>query len=208
VTAFAAFDAVLIAASQGGLPACRAVVGALPPDFPATVVYAQHRSPGSSDAPVRLLQHWCALDVRAGENGTELRAGTLVVPPADAHLRVTGDHRLALDPGNPGVGLADELFASAAAVYGDRLLAVVLTGRLRDGTRGVQAVKARGGRVLVQDPGGAEQGSMPWNALATGCVDLVLDLPRIADALVSLVTVPGAADLFAVRPLTGTVPRG
>jgi two-component system chemotaxis response regulator CheB len=122
-------------------------------------------------------------------------------------VRVTAERRLALAPGDPGVGLADELFASAAEVYGARLLAVVLTGRLRDGTRGVRAVKARGGRVLVQDPDHAEQGSMPWNALATGCVDLVLDPPRIGDALVSLVTVPGAAELFAVRPLTGDLTR-
>jgi chemotaxis response regulator CheB len=51
----------------------------------------------------------------------------------------------------------------------------------------------------VQDPETADHGSMPWNALATGCVDLVLDPPRIAAALVALVTVPGAAELFDVR---------
>ena len=61
------------------------------------------------------------------------------------------------------------------------------------------AVKARGGRVIAQDPATAEQGSMPWNALATGCVDLVLDVEHIADALVALVAVPGAAELFGVR---------
>jgi two-component system chemotaxis response regulator CheB len=123
-------------------------------------------------------------------------------------VHVSRERRLALEPGDPGVELADELFASAAAVYRDRVLAVVLSGRLRDGTRGVQAVKAHGGRVIVEDPERADQGSMPWNALATGCVDLVLDLPRVADALVALVTVPGAAELFAVRPLTGAMSRG
>ena len=63
----------------------------------------------------------------------------------------------------------------------------------------MQAIKAAGGRVIVQDPETAEQRSMPWNALATGCVDLVLDPARIADALVALVAVPGAAELFGVR---------
>jgi two-component system chemotaxis response regulator CheB len=195
----AGFDVVVIAASQGGLRVCRRLAEALPVDFPAALVYAQHRSPGSSTAIVDLLTRWCALPVRAGVDGLELIAGTVTVPPADAHVGISADHRLVLTDGAPGTAMADELFAAAAAAYGARTLAVVLTGRLRDGTRGVQAVKAAGGRVIVQDPETAEQRSMPWNALATGCVDLVLDPQRIADALVALVTVPGAADLFGVR---------
>jgi two-component system chemotaxis response regulator CheB len=195
----AGFDVVLMAASQGGLPVCRQIVESLPADFPASVIYAQHRSPRASTAVVNLLGRRCALEVRDGVDGIELTPGTVTVPPAGMHARVSAERRLALSPGAPSTALADELFASAAPVYGSRALAVVLTGRLRDGTRGVQAVKAAGGRVIVQDPESAEQPSMPWNALATGCVDLVLDPPHIADALVALVSVPGAADLFSVR---------
>jgi two-component system chemotaxis response regulator CheB len=194
-----AFDVVLIAASQGGLAACRRVLQALPADFPAPVVYAQHRSPGASTAVVLLLQRWCALDVRSGVDGAELAPGTVLVPPGDARVRFMADRRLEVAGDLEGAGLADVLFASAAERYGPRALAVVLTGRLRDGTRGVQAVKAAGGRVIVQDPASAEQASMPWNALATGCVDLVLEPAKIADALVALVQVPGAAELFGVR---------
>jgi two-component system, chemotaxis family, protein-glutamate methylesterase/glutaminase len=205
VTAYAGFDVVLIGASQGGLSACRRVVEGLPADFPAAIVYAQHRAPGSSEAAVKLLRRWCALDVRPGVHGAALEPGTLTVPPADVHVGATPDRRLSLSDGDPGVTLVDGVFSSAAEVYGPRALALVLTGRLRDGTQGVRAVKARGGRVIVQDPESAEQPSMPWNALATGCVDLILDLPRIADAVLALVTVPGAAELFAVRPMTGPV---
>lgn len=195
----ASFDVVLLAASQGGLRVCRQLAAVLPVDFPAAVIYAQHRSPGASMAVVDLLARSCALDVRIGVHGLALTPGTFVVPPADAHVGVSAQRRLTLTSGAPGTQLADELFASAAAVYGPRTLAVVLTGRLRDGMHGVQAVKAAGGRVIVQDPGTAEQRSMPWNALATGCVDLVLDPAHIADALVALVSVPGAAELFEVR---------
>ena len=120
------------------------------------------------------------LEVRVGIDGGRSTPGTITVPPADVHVRVSAERRLALTPGQPRTELADELFASAARAYGPRALAVVLTGRLHDGTRGVRAIKARGGRVIVQDPASAEQGSMPWNALATGCVDLVLDPPQIA----------------------------
>jgi len=196
---FAAFDVVLIAASQGGLDACREIVGALPADFPAGLVYAQHRAPRASNALIDLLARRTALTVRGAEEGAAFAAGTLTVAPADVGLRVTPARRIALSGGPPRMRLADELFASAAEAYGPRALAVVLTGRLNDGTAGVQAVKRHGGRVIVQDPDTAEQPSMPWNALATGCVDHVLDLPRIADALVALVTVPGAAELFGVR---------
>jgi two-component system chemotaxis response regulator CheB len=114
-------------------------------------------------------------------------------------MRVDARRRVALSEGVPGPALADELFASAADALGARVLAVVLTGRLSDGTAGVRAIKGAGGRVIVQDPETADQGSMPWNALATGCVDLVLDPPRIAAALVTLVSVPGGAELFGVR---------
>jgi two-component system chemotaxis response regulator CheB len=195
----AAFDVVLIAASQGGLRVCTQILAPLAADFPAAVVYAQHRSPGASTAAADLLARATALDVRAGEDGAELAPGTVTVPAADVFVRVSRDRRLALEPGEPRAALADELFVSAAAAFGPRALAVVLTGRLADGTRGVQAIKAAGGRVIVQDPATAEQASMPWSALATGCVDLVLDPPRSADALVALVSVPGAADLFGVR---------
>jgi two-component system chemotaxis response regulator CheB len=199
VTRGGAFDVVLIAASQGGLGVCRRILAPLPPDYPAAIVYAQHRRPATSIAPRDLLARWTELDVRTGADGDELRPGTVVVPPSDVWVGVSPERRLRFADGPAGVELADELFASAASVYGRRALAVVLTGRLRDGTRGVRAIRAGGGRVIVQDPETAEQPSMPWNALATGCVDLVLDPARIADALVALVTVPGAAELFGVR---------
>ncbi len=196
---YAGFDLVLIAASQGGLRVCRGIVAELPPDFPAALVYAQHRSPGASTAAADLLRRGTDLRVRVGTDGMALTPGTITVPPADAHVRVTPERRLALTPGQPRTELADELFASAARAYGPRALAVVLTGRLQDASAGVRAVKAHGGRVIVQDPATAEQGSMAMNAMATGCVDLVLDPPRIAAALVTLVMVPGGPELFGVR---------
>ena len=196
---YAGFDLVLIAASQGGLRVCRGIVAELPPDFPAALVYAQHRSPGASTAAADLLRRSTDLQVRVGIDGLELKPGTIAVPPADVHVRVSSERRLALTPGHPRTELADELFASAALAYGPRALAVVLSGRLQDGGVGVQSVKAHGGRVIVQDPVTAEQDSMPRNAMATGCVDLVLDPPRIAAALITLVMLPGGPQLFGVR---------
>ena len=78
---FAGFDVVLIAASQGAAPVMRTLAAALPPDFPAALIYAQHRSPGSSTAAADLLSRQTALEVRIGVDGDELRAGTTTRTP-------------------------------------------------------------------------------------------------------------------------------
>jgi two-component system, chemotaxis family, protein-glutamate methylesterase/glutaminase len=197
VSGYAAFDVVLIAASQGGLAVGRRIIEALPAGYPAAVIYAQHRAPGPGRGLETLMRRWSALELRPAVDGAPLDPGTLTVAPAQGRLRIDGDRRLVLATGTPGLELADELFVSAAAAYGVRALAVVLSGRLRDGTRGVQAIKARGGRVNVQDPDTAEQPSMPWNARATGCADLTLTPAAIASALLAVASVGGAAELFS-----------
>ena len=104
-----------------------------------------------------------------------------------------------------GVGhrFADALLSSAAGAFGTRMIAVVLSGRLDGGARGVREVKRHGGRVIVEDPDTAAAPAMPIAALATGCVDFVLAPNTIGDALVALCAATGAADLFRVRLNTG-----
>jgi two-component system chemotaxis response regulator CheB len=91
------------------------------------------------------------------------------------------------------VARADPLLASAAGAFGDRMIAVVLSGRLRDGAAGSQAVKLAGGRVLVQDEATSECFGMPSATLGTGCADFVLPLGMLGPALTALVMTPGAA---------------
>jgi two-component system chemotaxis response regulator CheB len=121
------------------------------------------------------------------------------VAPAAEQLVVAPSRTLMMRPATPGSRcLADPLFESAAAAFGSGTIGVVLTGRLRDGSQGVRAVKAHGGRVLVQDPATAVAPDMPTAALATGCCDFALPPDKIADALTALVMAPGAADVFWV----------
>jgi two-component system chemotaxis response regulator CheB len=94
---------------------------------------------------------------------------------------------------------ADPLLTSAADVFGSRMIAVVLSGRLNGGAAGVQAVKRRGGRVLAQDPTTAIIPAMPDAALATGCVDFALPPESLGRAIVALCAASGAAELFRVR---------
>jgi len=197
-----AFDVVVLAASAGGVQALQVVLGQLPATLPAAVVVVQHRTAVSDDPLLALLGRRCSLPVLAATADEPLRPGRVILCSADQQVLITADRRLHLAdaPAAPTGGercAADPLIASAAAAYGRATLAVVLTGRLSDGARGIQAVKGAGGRVLAQDPADAVAAGMPQAALATGCVDLVLPLDVLGSAVTALVMAPGAAALFA-----------
>jgi two-component system, chemotaxis family, protein-glutamate methylesterase/glutaminase len=184
-----------MAASAGGVRALQTVISALPAPFPTPVLVVQHRRPGTPDLLTGLLRARAVLPVRTAVDGS-LHPGVTVLPAGmSAHLSAPGAMTLGSTPTNR---TADVLLASAAAAFGPRVLAVVLTGRLDDGAAGVRAVRRAGGRVLAQDPDDAESPGMPNAALATGCVEHALPLSHIAAALVAYTMAPGAADLLAV----------
>ena len=187
------FDLVVVAASQGGLAVYRQLLAALPPEFPAAVVVVLHRPAAASDRLPELLGRHASLPVRSVMAGEQPQGGTVYVAPTDRQLLVGADGRFASAELAGRLALADPLLCSAAAAYGDRMIAVVASGRLADGAAGAQAVKQAGGRVLVQDQASAECFGMPSAVIATGCVDFVLPLATIAPALITLVMARGAA---------------
>ena len=195
----AAFDLVLLAASAGGVPALRELVPRLPPDFPAPLALVLHLSPAHPSRLPGLLRSWARLDAAFAAEGDRPRAGTVHVAPPDRHLVVRPDGRLGLLASakvhftRPA---ADLLFATAAARFGPRALAVVLTGPGRDGTAGALAIRAAGGVVMVQEPSTAAAPDMPGGVVASGAADLVLPLAGLASALTALVMVPGAVGLL------------
>jgi two-component system chemotaxis response regulator CheB len=189
------FSVVVLAASAGGVRALSTVASGLPADFPAPVLVVQHRGPGMPELLGDVLRRRANLPVRTTTPGLLQRGVTVIPAGTTADLQPTG--RLALRP-CPTARVADELLVSAAAAFGRRVLAVVLTGRLSDGAAGVRAVRRVGGRVLVQDPEDAEAPDMPRAALATGCVEHALPLHLVAPALVAYAMAPGGADLLAV----------
>jgi two-component system chemotaxis response regulator CheB len=159
-------DLVAIGASWGGLHAIQTLLGALPADFPATVLVAQHRR-ADDELLADLLGRATPLTVRDAEDKDELRAGEVLLAPADYHLLVEGDSvALSVDEpvrfSRPSI---DVLFQSAAEARGERVVGVVLTGSNADGAAGLDAVWRRGGIALVQDPETAERPEMPRAAL-------------------------------------------
>jgi two-component system chemotaxis response regulator CheB len=210
-SASVAFDVVVIACSLGGLLALEAVLSRLPAGFPAAIVVLQHRAPLSGSLLSELLDARSPLPVREARAGELLWPGVAYVAPPDQHLQISAARTLRLTS-SPKVSFArpsaDLLFESAAAAFGPRALGVVLTGRLLDGAEGVRAIKAGGGRVLAQNEATSLAFGMPRAAIATGCVDLVLPLERIATAIMTLVTVPGGAELLRVPAALRARPRG
>ncbi len=180
---------VALAASAGGLHALGEVLSALPESFPAALVIVLHLSPKHKSFLAQILDRQTALQVREAGQGDCLRDGLVFVAPPDRHLLVGPGGILSLSTSEkvhfcrPA---ADPLFASVAAVYGQRAVGVVLTGGDGDGSRGLQAVKAAGGRTIAQDAATSQNPSMPRSAAGTGDVNFVLPLCQIGPSLVEL----------------------
>jgi len=184
------FDVVAIAASAGGLTALSAVLGGLPEDFGAAVVVVQHLDPRHRSLMPQIIGRRCRLPVVAAVDRMELERGHVYLAPPDRHLLVNGDGTVSLTETelvNFVRPSADLLFESVAAAYGERAIAVVLTGTGHDGSLGVTAIKKRHGTVIAQDEQSSQFFGMPSAAIKTGAVDFVLSLEEMPMALVTLV---------------------
>lgn len=201
-----AFELAVVVASLGGLPPVSTLLAGLPATFPVPLVVLQHRHPtGRPDGLAWLLAARTALPVRTAWDGMSLDTlGVTVIPPGSA-AAVSPGRRLGLQPSTEWTGPertdGDALLATAATTAASGgVIAVVLSGRLHDGSAGVRAVKRHGGRVLVQDPATARAPGMPTSAIATGCADFVLPAQRMSAALIALAMAPGGAQLLTVPP--------
>jgi two-component system chemotaxis response regulator CheB len=201
------YDVVVIAASYGGLTILSEILAAIPPTFSAAILVVQHVGEGSPGYMPKILSPHTPLEVRLVTAGERLRAGTVFIAPAGRHLVLDREASLCLAE-SPRVNFtrpsADPLFSSAAQACGSRTLAVILTGRLCDGTRGAGDVRAAGGVVIAQEPESCLARGMPDSAIRAGVVDLVLPPKLISVALVSLVTVPGVPAIFGFGPRPAT----
>jgi two-component system chemotaxis response regulator CheB len=192
-------DIFVIGASAGGVSALLTLARALPPDLPAAVLVVLHVGANPSVLSSLMTANGKLPAVHA-EDGQHVRSGVIHIAPPDRHMLVEdGVIKLTRDAkehhARPAI---DPLFRSAALAYGPRVIGVVLTGRLNDGTAGLQAVKEGGGVAVVQDPADAAHESMPQSALRSVQVDRCVPLSALGDTLVELVNepldAPAAAD--------------
>ncbi len=185
-------DIIVVGASVGGIDALRAIVGELPTDLPAAVFVVLHSAPEAPGVLADILDRAGALPAAFANDGEHLQPGRIYVAPPDRHL-IIEPNRVRLTRGpkeNRFRPAVDPLFRSAAQVYGPRVIGVILTGYLDDGTAGLWAVKQLGGTAIVQDPHEALASSMPASALRQVRVDHCLPVAEIAPLLVRLTSTP------------------
>ena len=198
------FELVAIASSAGGLAALTSVLSGLPEAFPAAVVLVQHLDPRHKTLLADMLGRRTELRVKMAEEGDHLTGGCVYIAPPNYHLVVNAGGTLSLSQSELIHFLrpsADILFASVAASFAARAIAVVLSGTGSDGARGVQAIKKAGGTVIAQDEDTSEFFGMPSASIATGTVDIVLPLALISSALVRLLQPPPATPSAAEEAL-------
>ncbi len=182
-------DLIVIGASAGGIEALQQMLAALPADLDAAVLIVLHTSSHAGSLLPHIMQRASRLPASHPKDGDLIEKGHIYIAPPDYHMIVEGNllrviqgprenlHRPAIDP----------LFRSAAASGGRRVIGVVLTGLLDDGTSGLMVIHARGGETIVQDPATSLFDSMPKSALEQVPDAHVLPLMEIPGLLVRLI---------------------
>jgi two-component system, chemotaxis family, protein-glutamate methylesterase/glutaminase len=177
-------DAVAIGASAGGVEVLSVLLSALPTSCRASFFIVMHIPRERPSLLAEVFNARCALPVREAEDKEPVQPGTVYFAPPDYHLLLDRGPALALSSDEPvhfSRPSIDVLFDSAADVYGERLLGLILTGANQDGAEGLAAVGRAGGRTIVQEPGGAAVPFLPEAALQVGPVDFVLPLAQLQE---------------------------
>jgi two-component system chemotaxis response regulator CheB len=197
----AGHDLIVIGASAGGVEAMTELARKLPGDIPATVLVVVHAMSGSRGMLAHILARAGPLPASMAREGDPLQPGQIYVAPPNRHLLVR-DGRVELSAGpreNHTRPAIDPLFRTAARAYGPRVVGVVLTGSLDDGTAGLLLIKQHGGLAVVQDPLTAAYPDMPRSAIENVAVDYVRRLEEIPELLVHLAHEPVPASAVESR---------
>lgn len=182
-------DVVVIGAALGGLTALCKVVSGLPREFEAAILIALDIASQPASSVLQILGNYSQLPVGYATHGASVLRGRIVLAPLGHHMRIAQPGIIALEAcgglsdAGPSV---DGLFKTAAAVYGKRVIGVVLTGGSHDGTSGSTAIEAAGGVCVVQDPDEAVDPDMPLSVIRGDHPDYCIRLEQMAPLLVRL----------------------
>lgn len=182
-------DLIVVGISTGGPNALRKVFAGMEKSLPVPVVVVQHMPAGFTQEFARSLDRISALSVKEAEEGDPLLPGQVLICPGNKHIEVErrgSAGRIHLNDSEPVNGhrpSADVLFKSAAAQYGNRVAAVIMTGMGRDGAREIGAIQRQGGITLAQDADSCIVYGMPKVATDHGYIDHVVKLTDMADMI-------------------------
>lgn len=194
-----------LGASAGGLEPLELFLAQVPAASGLAYIVVQHMDPTHKAMLGELLQRATPMPVREATQALRIEPDRVYVIPPNAELTVAGGLLQLADPMQPrGMRLpVDVLFASLARDQGERAIGVVLSGMGSDGTQGLQAIKTQGGLTLAQQPDTAQFDSMPRNAIAAGCVDIVAPAGELPGRILG---VAGSRVAATSRPADGVAP--
>ena len=196
-------DLIVIGGSAGATPPLRAILASFPEDLPAAVMIVLHIPTRGIGILSTVASTAGKLPVQQAVQGMPIENGRIYIAAPDHHLLVHDGHiLLGKGPRENMVRPAiDALFRSAAIHYGPRVIGVVLSGLLSDGSSGLNAIKRCGGLAVVQDPSDAVADEMPARALEATTVDLIVPGARLGDVLTDLTREVAGAVLPVPRDL-------
>ena len=183
------YEAIVIGVSSGGMNALKIISSALPIDFNIPVIIVQHLSAHSDSYWINLLNEKSHLNVKEADEKEKIEKGTIYIAPPNYHLLIEKDKTFSLtidERVNFARPSIDVLFESAAEVYRNTLIGIVLTGSNSDGTKGIKQIKYCGGLAIIQDPKTADSEYMPKSAIAAIKPDYILSLENIVELLIKI----------------------
>lgn len=184
-----AYDAIVIGASAGGLYVMINILQNLPAGFPVPVIAVQHRSKDERALLEEVLQQKCKIRIKQADEKELIQPGTVYFAPPDYHLLVERDYTFSLSfdaPVNYSRPSIDVLFETAADVFKEGLLGIILTGANQDGSRGIKKISQAGGTTIAQQPDTADYLEMPRAAINTGFVQHILTPDKIGEFLLTV----------------------
>ena len=174
-----------IGGSAGALDAYKVILGALPANTGMAFVIISHMNPAANSQLAQLLSKRTKMSVTVAINAVPILANHVYVIPPDADLSIENNVFKVVSPRTKRNTQVDLFFTSLAAVMTSRAIGIVLSGYDGDGAKGCTKIKANGGSTFAQDQS-AEVNAMPLSAEATGCVDFVLPVDKIAAELTKM----------------------
>ena len=177
---------VVIGASAGGMQALTKLVAQFPKDFPAAVFIVNHMSAANTgEVLVRAFNENGSLACEQARDGQAFISGHIYLAPPDQHIMIVKGKILVTKGAreNRSRPAIDTLFRSSAVAYGNRVIGIILTGYLDDGTSGMMAIKRCGGICIAQDPADASYPDMPQSVIANVGVDHCLPIAKMGALL-------------------------
>ena len=192
---------IVIGASAGGFDAFKRIVQACLADFGASIFIVWHMSPDVPGVLPQVLNRLNTYIAAHPYNNEAIKPNRIYVAPPDHHMLVEkGKILITRGPKeNRFRPAVDPLFRSAAYTYGNRVIGIILSGALDDGTAGLWAVKHFGGTAIVQDPLDAEVPSMPDNAMRQVKIDHCIGVTELPQLLVRLTKEPLTENPVAMK---------